>query len=239
MRILALILLSAFATFGQYTVPSHTGATAAAAPTSPTVVQSGTCDTTVATCSVTFGSAVGVGHYLFCYAMGTGNSVGVSCTMIGETISRVTGTTGCSNATGLEGDCYLSTNTVGGQTLITCTMSSGSGGKCAFLEATSPSGGHAKDAGGNAHSATTAMSVATSATTTNANDLCIGMSGNSFNTAGGYTGLSWTPVINNVTANGTILLMSTVPGSTGVQTATATAQSGVTNQPEGVVCVKP
>ena len=107
-----------------------------------------------------------------------------------------------------------------------------------FAEITSPSGGNAIDTGGNAHSVTTAFSVSTNASTTNANDICLAMASNS-TASTVYTGLSWTSVINQGNANGTNLLMSTVPGSTGVQTATATAATGVTNQPEGVICLKP
>ena len=203
----------------------------------PSVIQSGFCDTTAATCTVTFGQAVGAGHYLVCYAAGTGNATGVSCTMTGETITRSTGTSGCSNAAGFEGDCYLATNTAGGQTAITCTMSTGSGGRCMFAEISQPVGAHAKDAGGNAHAVTTAMSVATSAATTNANDICIAMAYTSNN--GAFTGLSWTSVINSAVAGGTLLMESTIPGATGTQTATATATAGTTNLPEGILCLKP
>ena len=75
----------------------------------PTVVQSGACLTTTATCSVTFGSPVGAGHYLLCYEGGTGNGTGATCTMVGETITHQTGASKCSNATGAEGDCYVQT----------------------------------------------------------------------------------------------------------------------------------
>jgi hypothetical protein len=205
----------------------------------PTVVQSGTCVVTTTTCSLTFGSTVGAGHYLLCYAVGTGNSTGVSCTMTGETITRQTGAAGCSNNAGLEADCYVSTNSVGGQTVITANMSTGSGGIVAFAEITSPSGGHAIDTGGNNRSLTTAMSQATNAATTVANDICIGMASNAFASSPGYTALNWTQVLNVFNSSGTIMLESTIPGSTGVQTATATAQTGVTSQPEGVICLKP
>ena len=234
---LPLWLLLVGGAWGQYvpTVPAtHTGGGGG----NPTILQSGTCGTTSSTCSLTFGAAVTAGDYLLCYAFGPGNSTGVSCTMTGETITRRTGAAGCSNATGYEGDCYVATNAVGGQTVITCTMSTGSDGICAFADISSPSGGHAIDTGGNAHSTTTAMSVATNAATTVANDICIGMAGNSF-ASGTYSSLSWTQVINVANSGGTILLESTVPGSTGTQTATATAQVGVTNQPEGVICLKP
>jgi hypothetical protein len=209
-------------------------------PALPVIVQSGTCDTSASSnCTLTFGAAVTAGNYIVCYSAGTGNSTGVSCTMTGETITRLTGTSGCSNNAGLQADCYLATNAVGGQTQITCTQSTGSGpgGRCIFAEISSPSGGKAKDAGGNAHAVTTAMSVATSAATTVANDICLGMSYNSF--VGAYTSLSWSSVINSANSNGTILLESTIASSTGVQTATATAASGVTNLPQGVLCLKP
>jgi hypothetical protein len=204
----------------------------------PVVVQSITCAVSTTSCSQTFGQAVGAGHYLLCFAGGTGNSTGVSCTMTGETIPRLTGSTRCSNGAGYEGDCYLSTNTVGGQTSITCTMSTGSGGLCEFAEITSPSGGHAIDVGGNSHPVTTAMSVSTSVANTNANDLCLGMAFTAF-ASPGYTSLNWTSVVN-VVNGASILLESTVPGSTGsVQTATATAPTGTTNQTAGVICLKP
>jgi hypothetical protein len=206
------------------------------------VVQFTNCDTSASSnCTANFGVPITPGNYIFCYSIGTGNTTGISCTMTGETITRQTGTAGCSNNAGIEADCYLATNAVGGQTAITCTQSTGSGpgGRCIFAEVSSPLGGKAKDAGGNAHSVVPAMSVPTSAATTNPADICLGMAGNSFASSPGYTALSWTPVINSFNSNGTIMLMSTIPGSTGVQTATGTAQTGVSNQPQGVLCLKP
>ena len=216
----------------------------AGAPPSAVVIQTARCDTGgTVTCNATFGATVGAGHYLGCYNVSDGNSSGVSCTMTGETITRLTGTTRCTNSAGFEGDCYISTNSAGGQTVITCTLSATSSGICIFFEISSPLGGHAIDAGGNAHSTTTAMSVATSAATTNANDICIAMAYDNF-VSGAFTALSWTTstATNNANAasgNGTTLFMYTLPGSTGVQTATATAQTGVTNLPSGVLCLNP
>jgi hypothetical protein len=229
-----LLAVSSFAQRGTFIAQNVT-----AGPATPAILQFGTCDTAVATCTLTFGSPVGAGHYLVCYAVGTGNSTGVSCTMSGETLTRRTGAGGCSNNTSLEADCYTSNSTVGGQTAITCTMSTGSGGRCEFAEVSSPSAGNAIDTGGNGRVTTTAFSVATNAATTNAGDICIAMGFNAFASSPGYTAQSWTSVINSFNSNGTLLMMSTLPGSTGTQTATATAQSGVSNQPEGVLCLKP
>jgi len=235
--ILPLILAFSMPLWGQAGDPSVDNGGYVNTAANPTVVQSASCDTASATCNATFGVAVTAGNYLFCYAAGSGNSTGVSCTMTGETITRLTGASGCSNGTGYEGDCYLATNAVGGQTVITCTMSAGSGGRCMFAEISSPSAGRAKDAGGNARSTTTAISVSTSAGTTNAGDICLGVAYSAF--TGGFTALSWTSVINTSTSAGSLLMESTLPGGTGVQTATATAPAGATNEPEGVVCLKP
>lgn len=203
----------------------------------PAVVQSGTCAGTT-TCNITFGASVAAGDYILAYEGGNGNSTGVAVTMTGETFTRLSGTSGCSNGTGFEGDCFLDSNAAGGQTVLTCTASTGSNMSCEATEITSPSAGHTKDAGGNAHATTTTVSVATSAATTNAGDICIGMAYT--NTTPSYTvGGGWTSVVNVNVANGTLLFESQLPGTTGVVTATATAPSGATNVPEGIVCLKP
>lgn len=181
--------------------------------------------------TVTCSSAVTAGDQLVVYVGGNGNTSTVS--MTGETFTHLTG---CSNNTGFEGDCFVDTNAVGGQTTLTCTQSAGASVNCGMVELTSPIGGHATDGTGNAQSVTTAVSVSTSVATTNAKDTCVGMAFTSV--SGGITaGSGWT---SRVPSPSQSLLMETMsPGSTGVQTATGTAPSGTTNMPEGIVCLKP
>lgn len=202
----------------------------------PTVLQSATCFGTTS-CVATFSSPVGAGSYILAYNVGNGNTTGIACTMTGETFVRSTGTSGASNNTGWEADAWLVTNAVGGQTATTGTASTGASMSLAVIEITSPLNGHAEDAGGNGHSVTTAMSVSTSASTTNAGDICIGMGG-AASGGTGFTGLSWTPAVNVNLTNQNILLEYTLPGVTGVQTATATANTGA-NIAEGILCLKP
>ncbi len=230
------LLLLAASAWAQSGLPVMGSTWQGAGAASPTVLQTATCNGTT-TCNATFSGSTGAGHYLLVYVGSNGNSTGIGVTMTGETFTRQTGTTGCSNNTGFEGDCWTVLNSVGGQTVVTCTASTGSSMVCGAAEITSPSAGHAKDAGGNAHSATTAMSISTSASTTNAGDICIGI-GLSPSGGSGFTALNWTSVINANLTNANLLFESTLPGATGVQTATATANSG-TNIAEGVICFTP
>jgi hypothetical protein len=236
----SLVLCSALA-FGQGGVIGGNGkivgnGVVGATPTvTPSVVQSGTCVISGSTCTLTW-SAVAAGDYLVCMTNDTGSSAG-SCTATGETFNHQAG---CSNATGYEFDCFVATNAAGGETSITCNTTINDG-SCAFAEVTSPSSGHAIDVTGNAHSGTTAQTVSTSLSTTNANDGCIAFAA-SGNGSPGFSALSWTSIISGaggVISAGSWMVEFTVPGSTGTQTATSTGPTGATNIPSGVVCLKP
>ena len=211
-----------------------------AASGTPAYVQMKGCSTATSSCNVTLGAAVTAGDYIVAWEGGTGNSTGISVTMTGETITR---NASCSNNTGAEGDCFVSTNAVGGQTGATCTFSGAANNTCWVAEFTSPLAGHAVDGTpGNAQSTTTAYSVATGATPPAvANDICVGMaystsSSGTLTPSGGWTQPADSPITNGST--GTSYMEYQVFAGTGTHTATGTFSANA-NAPEGIFCLKP
>ena len=201
-------------------------------------VQANQCGANTTTCTITLGTAVTAGNRLMVFVLS--NSTNNTPTMTGETFTALTGTTGCTNNTGDDLRCWSDTSAVGGQTTITCTTT-GSSIMAVAIESSHPQNlSTPKDAGGNSQAASgTSFTVSTSATTTVAGDIveaCFG----SIPLLTTYTvGAGYTLAAQATSGAGSELMCEyAVPGSTGVQTATATSGTSVRTA-AGIVALKP
>ena len=232
--LIAALLALAFTCQAQY-VPTTLSAQQHGSSASPVITEFASGTGSAGTATVTLGSAVTAGYRVLVVtgSNGTNNTP----TMTGETFTAYTGATGCQNNVGFVISCYLITSAVGGQTVVNCS-SAGVDINCAAMVINAPQGLSPKDAGGNTLVTSASLSVATSAATTNANDLIVGMF---FAGANGVTytaGSSWTSVLTSGGSDGSLFVESLAPGSTGVQTATATGSASA-NTAEAIIAIKP
>lgn len=188
----------------------------------------GTCsNASSGSCTGTLGVTPSAGQVIMGYAGSNGSSS--SITITGETLTEQTGTSGCSNNAGAEGDCFASYSAVGGTAAFTCTTNGGFV-SCIVWLATSST----KDAGGNVNCTASPCSVSTSAATTSATDVCFAM----FYPASTVLTISSPYTTIATVGGGSGIIMGSSyysPGSTGIQTASATISSS--NAPAGILCL--
>lgn len=195
----------------------------------PAFVQAGNNLATTGTTNAVTVSAVGAGHGLFVMTVGTANPA--SPTAAGETFVTFTGTTGCQNFGADAMQCYLASNTTGGETTVTCNLAGSAASICIVIEFTRPSQlATPNDAGGNTSTAgATSLAVSTSAGTTNANDIVIACYGGFAigSNAVSIAGYTINANATNTSANGQAACGYNVVSSTGTQSATGTWTSSM------------
>jgi len=245
MRRLFLVLLMAFSASAQnvsvagamssQNVSVNIAAQQHGSGANPVITESAAGTGSAGTATVTLGSAVTAGYRVLVVtgSNGTNNTP----TMTGETFTAYTGASGCQNNVGFVVSCYLITSAVGGQTVVNCS-SAGVEINCAAMVINAPQGLSPKDAGGNTLVTSASLSVATSAATTNASDLIVGMFFTGTNSITYTVGSGWSAVLTSGGSNGSLFVESLAPGSTGVQTATATASASA-NTAEAIIAIKP
>jgi hypothetical protein len=205
--------------------------------TIPLVVQSGFCPNGgTSSCTITLGSAVAATHRVLIYVVSNGS--GSTAAMTGESVTTIAG---ASNNSGFQANAFAIQSAVGGQTAISCGGISASVMGCGAIELSDPQNLSSPiDASGNAHATSpSGLTVSTSAANTVASDAVVGFfaagGGSAFTVGSGFTYSAQTPT----TYAFQMLIEVSWPGTTAVQTATATGPTGTTNIPEGVVAVKP
>lgn len=188
------------------------------------------------TVNASFTNNVGAGHMILVWV---GCSAGVTIntpTMSGETFTKVTGSSISPGGGNGQVALYATNSAVGGQKQVTATTTAGADIHLHIVEV-SGQAASPQDATGSVESTT--MSVATSGATTFATDLVIAFFfDNNLNrtiTAGGsYVQVQQT---NNTTGGDVGFSESLATSSTGVQTATASGNSGdVVDQ--GIIAIK-
>jgi len=232
MRLLLILTLlwNSFAAFQSACDKSNVcPASSATNPASVQWASNSTTSGTASTVAVTV-SAVGSGHGLFVFCISV-TSLCTTPTAAGETFLTATGTSGCQNYAGDDTQCWYTTNTVGGETSVSCNTGANSNIFCVVGEFTRPSGlSTPKDAGGNTETASgTSTTVSTSAATTNPNDFviaCFGSygAGNNAISISGYTSPSGS-IITNATAQAGCGYV--VTSSTGTYSATGSYTSSM------------
>jgi hypothetical protein len=183
--------------------------------------------TSVSTLSVSLPSNVTAGNMILAF-LGTGSTgIGINTpTMTGETFSNIAGCTHDGGATAGQIACYAVNSAAGGQKQVTWTVTGGTPDMHVHILEISGQSGSPQDATGNTTSTT--LSVSTSGATTTANDLVIGFfydnpNNRTFSAGSGYAALQQT---NNSTGGDSAFSEDKTVSSTGVQTATASGNSG-------------
>lgn len=164
--------------------------------------------------------SVSAGNGVFVYCQSTAVCTTPTSTGATETFATYTGASGCQNYAGDDVQCWDIENAVGGDTAINCNVGLAAEILCIVGQNTRPQGlATAKDGGGNGfNSASTGFSVATSASTTNANDIlwaCFGGYGANFTSGIAITGFTMPTAMQNTYGG----CGYDIVAATGVQTA--------------------
>ena len=230
--ILPVILLAASALWAQVRIPGPggVGQTSAAAPS---IVQSKSGFSNSSTSlTVTFNTNVGTGHMILAFISGIATQNGCTInapTMTGETFTAWSGAASSVNNDG-QAITYFVASATGGSAAVVMSVT---GGGCAgedphmhIVEIQGQNVSSPQDGQGNTRSTT--LSVSTSGATTGANDLVIGFfycnpANRTFTAGAGYAQVQQT---NNSTGGDSAFSESKTVSGTGVQTATATGNSG-------------
>jgi hypothetical protein len=157
-------------------------------------------------------------------------------TMTGETFVKITGMSNAGSTGNGQVACYAVNSAVGGQTVVNIAESNSGHDIHAHIFEITGQSGSPQDATGNTESTT--LSVSTSGATTTANDLVIAffmdwLNNRTFSAGSGYAQIEQT---NNSSGGDSAFSESKTVSSTGVQTATASGNTGDTVE-QGIIAI--